>query len=472
MINTTDISVAERVCNDLSTALGACMVQAKEGSGLAQLDATTPIEAYAEFKEDQLVSPLDLVEATTRKNLSGVYEHDIVLEGLVDKVFAVIDQRTQITRDRAIPMVSSIIAGLNKVYNLSFTEANVFTIQELGLPPGISSEVVSRLIGTYADSKYPRVPIDSSSPNSQVRLACENDSVGASEQLVEVFNKLYVDKSEGLLGDSNTLDDAVRMLFWNASDMVPSYESARLLALQLMVADLLLNAEELPSGISGYSTAINNFLQGEAAYAAKQLKIVESYRDSQLARKQLIAGVDNYGLVIKVNADVYRAWLEMGGTAEALIGYVAEKAPLEGHYDAILDNLSKYTECYNVHKLKLCDAVEANQLTIYKKNLPFQLQSALIEDGFTQEQVTGIVNACADDIKGISTVVGERFYMSVLHIVSEFVYPGLEVAKIAREMNRIATAIPGISPAQANELVMGDMLLDYIASQLVVTRVG
>ncbi len=474
MINTEDTNIASRVCDELDNAgVGIIFIKSKDSSDIAQLDAVTPTEAFVEgLSENAVFGNMDLVNATTRKNLSGVYEHDVVLESLVDKAFAVIDQRTAITRDRAIPMVSAIIAGLNKIYNLSFTEANVYSIVELGLPSGISSEVVSRLIGTYCDSQYPRIQIDTANKDSLVKLSVENGSVGASEQLVELFNKLYVEKSDGIIPEAILLDDAVSNLFWLTHDTQATYDNARYLAQRLMVADLLLNAETLPTAISGYSTAINNFLQGEASFAAKQLKIIESYRDNQLSRKELIASVDNYALVIKVNGEVYKAWLGMGGTAEALIGYVADRGPLEGHYDTILDNITKYSELYNIYKLKICDAIEANQLTIYKKNLPYQLQSALIEDGFTQDQVNAIVTASGKSIADLPTATGERFHMAILRIIDEQVFPGLDVFKIASEMNRISTAIPGISPAQANELVMSDMLLDYIASQLIATRVG
>lgn len=474
MINTEDTNIASRVCDELDNAgVGIIFIKSKDSSDIAQLDAVTPTEAFVEgLSENAVFGNMDLVNATTRKNLSGVYEHDVVLERLVDKVFAVIDQRTAITRDRAIPMVSAIIAGLNKIYNLSFTEANVYSIVELGLPSGISSEVVSRLIGTYCDSQYPRIQIDTVNKDSLVKLSVENGSVGASEQLVELFNKLYVEKSDGIIPEAILLDDAVSNLFWLTHDTPATYDNAQYLARRLMVADLLLNAETLPTAISGYSTAINNFLQGEASFAAKQLKIIESYRDNQLSRKELIASVDNYALVIKVNGEVYKAWLGMGGTAEALIGYVADRGPLEGHYDTILDNITKYSELYNIYKLKICDVIEANQLTIYKKNLPYQLQSALIEDGFTQDQVNAIVTASGKSIADLPTATGERFHMAILRIIDEQVFPGLDVFKIASEMNRISTAIPGISPAQANELVMSDMLLDYIASQLITTRVG
>lgn len=474
MINTEDTNIASRVCDELDNAgVGIIFINSKDGSDIAKLDAVTPTEAFVEgLSENAVFGNMDLVNATTRKNLSGVYEHDVVLESLVDKAFAVIDQRTTITRDRAIPMVSAIIAGLNKIYNLSFTEASVYSIVELGVPSGLSSEVVTRLMNTYGDSKYPRLPIDTQNKDSLVKLSVENGEVRASEQLIELFNKLYVEKSDGIIPDSLTLSDLIQQLFWDNINIAPSYDNAAYLARRLIVADLLINAGELPDGITGYSTAINNFLQGEASFAAKQLKIIESYRDNQLSRKELIASVDNYALVIKVNGEVYKAWLGMGGTAEALIGYVADRGPLEGHYDTILDNITKYSELYNIYKLKICDVIEANQLTIYKKNLPYQLQSALIEDGFTQDQVNAIVTASGKSIADLPTATGERFHMAILRIIDEQVFPGLDVFKIASEMNRISTAIPGISPAQANELVMSDMLLDYIASQLIATRVG
>lgn len=474
MINSIDAEIASRICNALDDAgVGAVMLQSKSGTAIAQLDAVTPTEAYFEAAgPNYLFGSMDLVEATTRKNLSGEYEHDVVLESLVDKAFAVIDQRTSVTRDRAIPMVTTIIAGLNKIYNLSFTEANVYSIVELGVPSGLSSEVVTRLMNTYGDSKYPRSPIDAQNKDSLVKLSVENEEVGVSEQLIELFNKLYVEKSDGIVPDTLTLSDLILQLFWDMSNIAPSYDNAAYLARRLMVADLLINADELPEGITGYATSIDNFLQGEASFAAKQLAIIETYRNSQLSRKQLIAGIDEYALVIKVNQEVYRAWCDMGGTAEALIGYVAGKNPLEGHYDAILDNITRYTETYNIQKLKLCDTIEANQLGIFKKNLPYQLQSALIEDGFTQEEALAIVNSAKRAILDISTPVGERFYMAVLRIVDTYVFPGLDIFKIATEINRIAGAIPGITPAQASEMVMGDILLDHIASQIAVTRAG
>jgi hypothetical protein len=468
MLNLVDISIANKVTESLD-AVATIFIQSKSGTDIAELDAVTPAEANLAAKEEGGVfSPMDLVEGTSRKNVMGVYEHDIVLEKLTDKAWNVINQRATVTRDRAIPMATNIIAGLNKVYSLSYTEANVYTIEEVGLPEGVSSPLLTRLIDQYADSTFARTPItqDDTSP---VRL---DSTPEVSEGLSELFKANYIAQSEGIVTDGTTLAESIMTLFYNTVNIELTYTNVYSFALRLMTADLLLTADELPAGIVGYHTAITNFLNGEAAYAAKQLKLLSSIRDTRLARKDLIASIDHYGLKITVNSEVYHAWLGMGGTAEALIGYVVVNGNLDNHYDTILDNIAKYTEAYNVAKLKLFDSIESNQLVLYKKNLPYQLQAALADDGFSTDEIKGIVDSAAKDISAITTPTGDRFYMSILAIISNHVYPGLDIYPIALEMNRIGNAIPGISPEQAIGLVCSDMLLTYIASQYEVTRVG
>lgn len=469
MINLIDVTIANKAIQVLD-GVSTFMVQSKPGSAVAALDSITPTEAAITAKgEGGIFVPMDLVEGTSRKNIMGVFEHDAVLENLVDKTWQVLDQRIKVTRDRAIPMATAIIAGLNKVYNLSYTEANVYTIVEIGLASGLSSSLITRLVDQYADSPATRTPINNNS--STVRLESKNDSLGISNALAELFDKNYRNESDGLVIDSSNLNDLVMQLFWDTTDLALTYANGVILARRLMTADILLNADELPSGITGYATAINNFLKGEAVYAAKQLKLLNGIRDTRINRKNLIDSVDQYELRISVNAEVYQAWLGMGGTADALIGYVVAGGSMDNHYDAILDNINGYTEAYNVAKLKLFDSIQSNQLILYKKNFPYQLQAALSEDGFSADDITSVLAAAVKDITVISTPTGDRFYMEVLAIISRHVYPGIGVYDIAREMNRIGIAIPGISPEQASALVCSDMLLDYIASQYDVIRV-
>ena len=470
MINLVDVTIANKAIQALD-GVSTFMVQSKPGTAVAELDSITPTEAAIAAKgEGGIFVPMDLVEGTSRKNIMGVFEHDAVLEKLVDKTWQVLDQRIKVTRDRAIPMATAIIAGLNKVYNLSYTEANVYTIVEIGLASGLSSPLITRLVDQYADSPATRTPINNNS--STVRLESKNDSLGISNGLAELFDKNYRNESNGLVSDSLNLNDLVMHLFWDTTELALTYANGTTLAQRLMTADILLNADELPEGITGYATAITNFLKGEAVYAAKQLKLLNGIRDTRINRKNLIDSVEQYNLRINVNAEVYQAWLGMGGTADALIGYVVSGGSMDNHYDAILDNINGYTEAYNVAKLKLFDSIQSNQLILYKKNFPYQLQAALSEDGFSADDITSVLAAAAKDIAAISTPTGDRFYMEVLAIISSHVYPGIGVYDIAREMNRIGTAIPGISPEQASALVCSDMLLDYIASQYDVTRVA
>lgn len=467
MINTNDILAAERIIGMVSE-VGDFIITAKPSTDLAALEAVTPsgaaVSSAPAISELSVVSAIN--EMTSRKNLSGVYEHDGVLEVIVDKAWSVINQRSVVTRDRAIPMAMAIVDSLNKIYNLSFNEAGAFNIVELAPPEALSSDLGVSLIDKYATSTYPRITVDASTiilPN-----APDQEEHKLDQSLVDLFITNYKDRLPGVF-DNFELVELIKMVFTLPSASLnqnANYETANIYLSRLAILDLLLSCDTLPEFISGYATSITNFLNGEAAFYAKQLFLVDSYSAKQLTNKALISNVSWDSYILYVNANVYKSWMDMGGDVEALIGYVYAGGEPSKAYDSILDNITGYKEQYQIAKLKQCEIIESEQLMRFKKNLPYQFDISLTNDGFDRTSVDGILQAMRNDIANISSATGDRFYMSILKIIDMHVFPGNSVFDMALSMNRIASKIPGISPDQASRMTVTNMVIDWVVSQL------
>jgi hypothetical protein len=198
--------------------------------------------------------------------------------------------------------------------------------------------------------------------------------------------------------------------------------------------------------------------------AGRQLcQYIEKYQSDIKAGQLVVSSTDN---TITVNSDVYRQWIEAGGTNEVLYGNLLAK-PVLGTISSINERAGDLLAAWNKHSVYVASAEANRRFERVKQFLSMHFHRQLSED--TDETNLGnaheVYQRFLDELDTVREGELECIPTLALRLVCKARYPHTSAFVILDGINTAMRANPQLDPREAAAISMSKYIGTWVASQ-------
>lgn len=230
--------------------------------------------------------------------------------------------------------------------------------------------------------------------------------------------------------------------------------------------------ENVPDGVQGvgeashYRLALDKVVDGCAAYIKRQCDAVNNFAKSgRLVLSYPAPGAEfRKGSEIIVNGLLYEAWLEAGGSVDAILGgYVSKDQPRNA--DLIMENQERLRREWVRHIGLAQSSLRDNFERVFLNALRREIHSYGKETGLTVE-----TKAIEHMYERSSSIDPDNAYAFARRIVVKALFGEGDYLSILENIDNISNRVKGIELADAIELAIIDWLVDWALNMVVVSR--
>lgn len=229
--------------------------------------------------------------------------------------------------------------------------------------------------------------------------------------------------------------------------------------------------QEVPEGVemplSQYKSILNSYRKTAIETMARAL----TSHENALRNGSLVISYNNTDKEILVNGDVYRKWLETGGSPEILAGacvsgnasYVV--AGIDDRKEEYLQNLSMHLSLMKTQRINDSFAIMKRAL---RENVMFGMKSHVSEEDemflnggyvakveeFLDKELAELTSKVMDNVSGVCT-----------HVLTKTRFYYTDSGKFLDSMEKAAKANPGIDPREAALIATIEYVSDFLAEQ-------
>lgn len=362
MLRTHSLTKAHQVYLHLKDANPNIGIMAKENTPVSQL--TTPLIAPNLFKltpeERDRINCNTIVSdiRATAEATGDVDNYDKALNNFIQLATPSVKATIYLTKSVAIPMINDITSKVEENLNtISGGNGLALTVQEDDASTILSSDTLKSALERYIKPNEVQVQ---SIDNLPVHLPRDTEAV---LELIKVgYDNFDSEISEWVskyVGNETLLDLYVNVFSSGSAtrtikSIVPNSETSYPIALLgfLLALGLMNNLDDnINMSKSDYEVKISQLVSYFAGLVNLAVSLRETQRNSKrlvvkypLAGEELSFNNPSKGIIL-VNRDIYREFLEAGGTPEALMGsYLTDKKYMMAD---ILDKADNYVKAYN-----------------------------------------------------------------------------------------------------------------------------
>lgn len=462
------------------------MVLAAPGSPLEQLvNATRSNARFAlpvEGKQGQFYpSTYDIEYIANKRNDSGVCEHDVVQDQIVEMAARAVRGHLIVIRNAVIPAIMQLHDCVAKamsampVSSLLGMEVKIFD-----LPQPLKSPAIENLI-----SKFEGVPHDSPA----LRMKCPDIQMDDLRTLMKTAAGGFdgdVDKWIAIKGDSFFLQ-LWEDVFQTKNDRFGKFGDAvecREEGLDRSLAIFLIARKLYEDPIEGIRMALPAFKSLAAQYRDQAAaKIRRALDDWELVkrRKLLVKKVDQKCVV--VNEVVYRPWIMEGnGDNDILFGNLVKQTGFTT-VDQFTDNASALKAAWNRTAAASATGDRAARFLQLKELLLSEFRKSISDlkgdvegpdtSAAERDDVFKRFRAELAKVRDTDVESVEQFYPLCLKLVcrSRF-YKVPDAENFICQMMKIEKDNPGITPREASTIATVDYIASWVADMFKVVPVG
>lgn len=454
------------------------------GSALADLIATCgpTTESFrdeAAEGEPYIEEPVEtrVADAALAESVPGVNDHDIEVCRVTDVASKAVAFTLDMARNVVNPKVDQVVEATEAYVDAYRRKrGEPLLIAPVFLGSVFESAALGDLVARFTDSGVANV--------EPVKLTLQWPEGGMAAALATGIDELDAAVQAHFAGREDDVKTLWSQFFadeagvYRPADMfaaLPGMDEALILFLS---AHALLEGDVVPEGLGISLSAYRAYLARLEEQAAARLCYQHRMALTGTRSKQLVisapakakAGQLPSG-VIKVNGEVYNAWLAEGGSPEALFGAVASGVAL--HYHVVLDQAAALAASWT------------RSLGLVEQQLKFEHQSVVIQ-GLSKALVALAGNLPENERRlapaELHAEIAERLshfhvkdldnlYLVARKAVCRVFYPHTDAEKILNAMDAVIADKPDMDPREAALLVMIDYVTDWVGSSIVVDKI-
>lgn len=444
------------------------LVEASISPGLA-LDLAEP--AYVGVVSDELIST-----STQHRGPDGIFVHDLAKDEVVTAVAATIAANLDLARNVVIPMARD--THLNYLTVLEQLEKDV--IQPVSILPNVYHAIwgMPQLIGMierFESTPKATIEFPAGMPSMNEEVIVDLMKTGIPELDMEI-GAWVKDQADGKIRDvfNNVFVSRYQMPggYINAKHKTEEgYDRNDLLALFLVAASFENN---LPDGVD---IDLNTLRRGMWAVRDQVGRILASeLRRREMIRKNntLVIDIsekpvgDNIYRVVSVNNDVYRKYLEEGGTPESIYGAIVYDESTT--YGMLLSNKENNERRWANHHGMFIQRTGAEMFTAQKRALlnavmKSYLQTDNEERGVSEASMSAMLKDAVEAIEP-GDFKKDNGQVIVRDVVCKTIFAHTNVGRVLSAMDAVEETDPELTPREAALFATIDLLARWMADQI------
>lgn len=296
-----------------------------QGSMLEQVvSPSIPVLDYKEITAEGLCK---LIEATTFSNLEESSQHSTISGEVVDKLSGLVRNHIKVAKEIVLPVVKSVTEKVIeydnqlKMYN-TLTDITIVPLSVSNLAKNTDIlDMLERYEG--ATPIFPATMNLGPMTKEEILLNITTGNNRLDNEIIEAFSKL----------DASVITDTYNLFFnYHAANVGPetieqtnAFEQFNKALLGFLLARKLFDA--VHAGANGMNLAsYQNQVAAIRDYCGALVHKALSGIDYDMKSERVIIGLDKQKRIIKVNALMFRQWLE-NNTEEAILGCLVSERP-------------------------------------------------------------------------------------------------------------------------------------------------
>ena len=459
-----------------------------EGSPLAALCRTSnPLNAAI---KDYDPTVHQIAEQSKTRRPDGSVPHDDDMEDAVEYVSNIVRNNLKLARTVVNPIVARAVENVQEtVAKADETSAQPLAVVEYEYDDIWNNPILESFVGRYSETpayqveRYNGMP-DLSADELEASLKQEvsrfDDELselvtGYSEQwLKAVYHSGFTTKGESpemVENDLFPLGDMLRNPRKYPNELLVIFAMSRHFQ------------ENVPEGTTIELTQYKNWMTdiqsqvGRGLYRVLERREMNS-RQNTLLHEWPMLNINNYGLdrgvgYITVNSDVYRRWLDEGGSPETLMGaFVTDK---ESGYKQLLENREGYEKAWKRQERILASESRHQRfnrtLQALEKSVAYEINSYNFED---KDQGDSLRQKYHGELKrrvrrlSAKDVCDERLYDTVRSTICKIMFDHTEAETVLFAIDEIGKENPDMDVREAAFLAVIDVVAEWASDQIAV----
>lgn len=415
-----------------------------------------------------------IVEATNISDPNvAINYHDNAVDSIAAVAIPAVRDHVRVARSIVAPLVEDLATRvqrrLSELNPLSITGAEVTLADR---PGALTNSALVDMLEKFGQSPFSDPGLRVNLPDLSIDEIKEHLKTGVSSLDKEIELWLAEESTDWLLDLWQNVfqikdRSQVPQRFTSFAAWIADREcgDSYALAIFLLARNLF---DNVPEGTAMNLTAYRNHLSDYRDQAAAALvRRAEMYERDKKAGRLII---EQDGLKIKVNPDVYPAWLEAGGCNEVLFG-----AALDRRAIFMADAINIEAEKFKAAWARYCDLAtiaEKNKRLLRTKEILIAEFNAQLQETLQDEAGTDETNAAQiyDKFKELVAGLYERdlgcLYSLSLKLICESRFPNAGAYDILQNIDATMKSNPSLAPREAATLAVLEYVCDWIASQV------
>ncbi len=422
---------------------------------------------------DTAISTSDrLLAGSTSKDVSGVCQHDLVMDEIVDVVAKTVERNLNLSKTVVNPIVKSVAEKAQELMSAAENlKSSLVSVRPDFYHPLWSSPTLLEMVERYRETPVNQVKLYLNLPHSgdrQELLALAKTGAGRFDAMIEEWFETLSDDELSWVYDA-VFRGGVNAGPVELTEILRSTSGRnRILIAHLWARKLM---QEPPEG-SGVSLAEYRDYMGKILAQTGRL-VVSVMRQRELDVKQRklvrawpIAQISALGrepVEIPVNGDLYNQWLKDGGTPEILFGALLEDRPTG--CGALLAEKVRYENTWR-RKEQLLEttqrfnrfnhALEAIQQAMTLEINQLEDDDLVVERGLLHQRLRA-------EVAKLQGTFYEDWYCVARKLVCCVIFPHTDAFRILRAIDEAAEANPGIDIREAALLATIEIVSLWVA---------
>lgn len=474
MLPSSTLTAVYTLANQLAT--NQLTVNAKPNTVLAELNRVTNsivtdsiITKSADVDDFDLTSFSNVMEQVT-KGIEKSSLHDVTIDAYTDDLKKAVTSHIQFARNVVKPIVLDYAAKVKEFvenYKLD-TIDNKFTININEIPePLVDSVFVDSL--SFYQEKLPLLPSASVkilpfTTDDFLPYILTGDKT-VDEEISKWVTRSGLDKLVSLTND--TYINGVK-----TDDIINVFKKVEIgLVLYLTGQALYNKADRAPNGttVNAFKNLVAEYRDYGGSLICKSMTMIDMFRKASI----LVLDTNIKLHTIDVFGDIYRNWLNNGGSNELLFSLLIGNKPYKTITN-IQDNAAQLSQVWKSYKV-FCDNRQFNQrLEIFKEAIKLKFREIMEE---LSEEEMAYVNTHAEYHSKVNTFLTnivdklklshlDNIYDLALHVICQCRFYYTDAEFILSEIEEVGKQNPGIDVREAALIATINYLVDYLCDQI------
>lgn len=474
MLPSNTLTAVFTLANQLAT--DQLTVNAKPNTVIAELNRVTNsivtdsiVTQNADVDQFDLTNFSNVMEQVT-KGIEKPSLHDVTIDSFTEDLKKAVTSHIQFARNVVKPIVLDYAAKVKEfVENYKLDTADTrFTVTVNEIPEPLVDSVFIDSLAFYQD-KLPLLPgtkakITPFTTDDFLPYILTGDK-NVDEEISKWVTRAGIDKLTATVNDlfNNTASG------YDSNNLFKKAEIG--LVLYLTGQALYNKADRALNGtsVAAYKNIIAEYRDYGGSLIFKSMAMIDLFRKANM----IVLDTNSRLHTIDVFGDIYRTWLNNGGSNDLLYSIVIGNKPYKT-VDSIQENIAQLTQLWKSYKVFYDNRQFNQRLEIFKEAIKLKFREIMQE--LSEEEMAYVnthaeyhskVNAFLDNIVNkLKLSHLDNIYDLALHIICQCRFYYTEAEFILSEIEEIGKQNPGIDVREAALIATINYLVDYLCDQI------